>query len=249
MKQDKDSPFTGTIEPYMLEPLVEPGRSGYVPLCAALHWIMTNSGTRSVGLDHDAAWESSVHELRQLICEGEVELVGLPRGQTMSQRLPQGAALAVVKMLPPIPVADGPNAIADFLVNSPSHILCCAFIDKAHWYHGFNDQLFEKGRVPPSWTHLQVRKDHVLSRWPKRGSGVQPERKCQRWLEAQMQRSPHSSPKPRKDFLAEATKMFPSLAGRQFDRAWGNAIVETGANWSRPGKRKKSARQSPTSEI
>ena len=46
VKQDGDLSFIGTIEPCMLEPLVEPGRSGYVPLCAALHWIMTGNGTR-----------------------------------------------------------------------------------------------------------------------------------------------------------------------------------------------------------
>jgi hypothetical protein len=243
MKQDEDSAFTGTIEPYMIKPLVEPG-PGYVPLCAALHWIITRSGMRRVAMDDDAAWRESVGELLPLIHEEEIELIGLPCGLALPQRFLPGARLALVRVLPPVR-----NAIGDILANSPSHISCCAFIDKEHWFQGFNDKLHEKGRSLATWTHLEVRKGDVLSRWPKSGSGLQPERNCEKWLVEQMRHSPHSSPRPRNDFLAEAKNLFPTLANRQFDRAWGKAISETGADWSRPGKRKKSPHQSPTDEI
>jgi hypothetical protein len=239
MKQDEDS--AGTIEPYMIEPLVAPG-PGYVPLCAALHWIMTSSGARWVAMDDEDAWRDSVDQLLPLIRGEEVELIGLPCGLAMSRRFLPGAALALVRVLPPVC-----NAIGDILVNSPSHISCCAFIDKEHWFKGFNDKLYEKGRGLATWTHFEVRKGDVLSRWPKRGSGVQPERNCEKWLVEQMRLSPHSSPKPRDAFLTEAKKMFPLLANRQFDRAWGKAISETGADWSRPGARKKPP--APTDQI
>src|SRR5262249_26890884 len=39
------------ITPSMLDPIAAVGTAGYVPLCAALQWIMTSAGTRSVMMD------------------------------------------------------------------------------------------------------------------------------------------------------------------------------------------------------
>jgi hypothetical protein len=36
------------VEPFMLEPIERAGTAGYVPLCVALHWIMTSGGVTRV---------------------------------------------------------------------------------------------------------------------------------------------------------------------------------------------------------
>ena len=53
------------------------------------------------------------------------------------------------------------------LFNSPCHIACSPFLDTEHWTREFNDKLYKSGRVFAAWTHLQVPKVAVLSRWPR----------------------------------------------------------------------------------
>jgi hypothetical protein len=64
------------------------------------------------------------------------------------------------------------------------------------------------------------------------------ENRCFRWLIEEMRKSPDSSPKSREDFLVEAKTKFRGLSDRAFERAWKNAINQTGAEaWSKPGRR------------
>jgi hypothetical protein len=205
---------------------------------------MTSGGTRAVAMDDRDAWTSSVDKLFPRIVTGDIELNGLRCGEPMARRLPS-AELALVKVLPPVC-----DAIGDILLHSPSHISCCAFIDKEHWFRGFNDQLFEKGRAFAAWTHLQVRKDDLLSRWPKPEPTVKSQYDCRRWLIEQMAKSPDARPKSKSAFWDDAQKIFPLLARRQFNRAWDDAIDETDARgWSRAGAPKRPGRQSRTDGI
>jgi hypothetical protein len=225
------------VEPFMLEPIANPVPAGYVPLCAALHWIMTSGGTRPVALDDEAAWTSSVEKLFPLICGGEIELIGLPCGQPLTERIP-GHALTLVRVLPPLH-----DQLGDMLVNSPSHIACSPFMDEEHWSRGFNDQLCQSGRVSAAWTHLQVRKADVLSRWPKPAPTVKPQGDCYRWLLQQMQASPATKPKSRNAFWLEAEQKFRPIAKRQFVRAWDQAIADSGAQrWSMAGRLRQQSR-------
>src|SRR5258708_17003692 len=66
------------IEPYMIEPMKREGTAGYVPLCAALHWIATSGGREPVHLEDKKSWESCVARLLPLISTGEVAIVGQP---------------------------------------------------------------------------------------------------------------------------------------------------------------------------
>jgi hypothetical protein len=60
---------------------------------------------------------------------------------------------------------------------------------------------------------------------------------CRRWLSNEMRASP-DRPRPRNQVRAEAMEHFPKLSGRGFDRAWRDAISETGAEkWSKAGRR------------
>src|SRR5258708_3796641 len=79
-KKDSGKPQAILIQPAMLEPISKPGNAGYVPLCAALNWIMTSCGKRTLAIDDEAAWTSSVETLFPLICDGSIELIGLPHG-------------------------------------------------------------------------------------------------------------------------------------------------------------------------
>jgi hypothetical protein len=66
------------IEPYMIEPMSRAGAAGYVPFCAALHWIMTMGGTVSRNLKDREAWNESVKKALPLISTGEIQIVGRP---------------------------------------------------------------------------------------------------------------------------------------------------------------------------
>ena len=149
------------IEPCMLEPIAN-STAAYVPLCAALHWIMTDGGTRKIAIDNKRAWNSAVDKLLPLISGGEIELIGLRCGRPLPEPLP-ATTLALIRVSPPIL----PNG--DFLINSPSHIECCSFVTQEFWFSQGNDRLYESGRASPACTHLQVRKRDLLKRWPKPG--------------------------------------------------------------------------------
>jgi hypothetical protein len=58
----------------MIEPMTRAGTAGYVPLCAALHWIMTEGGRASKNLEDRKAWADSVERLLPLISTGEVQI-------------------------------------------------------------------------------------------------------------------------------------------------------------------------------
>ena len=221
------------IEPYMLKPISAVGNAGFVPLCATLQWIMSGSGRRETTMD-DPAWYEAVEQLWPLVCSGEMELVGLEAGHSKTARLP-GHALTLVKVLPPLH-----NSIGDILLNAQSHVACTPFVDQKHWEEDFNDKLYERGRGTPTWSHLQLRKDQVLKKWPREASKISAEQACYRWLLAQMQDSPETRPKSKGAFATEAKKSFPGLAARQFTRAWSRAISDSSANWDRPGRPKKS---------
>jgi hypothetical protein len=60
----------------MLEPMARAGTAGYVPLCAAIPWIMTNGGSLVKQLKDEEAWNVSIARLLPLISTGEVEIIG-----------------------------------------------------------------------------------------------------------------------------------------------------------------------------
>jgi hypothetical protein len=123
------------------------------------------------------------------------------------------------------------------LLNAPSHIVCTSYVDHDHWLRDFNDRIYEQDQVGATWTHLQIRKSDILSRWPKPAASVRGEADCRRWLAELMKASPSGKPKPKSDFLTEAKSKFPRLAARQFNRAWDSAIAESGArSWASPGR-------------
>ena len=56
------------IEPQMLAPISDQGNAGFVPLCAAIQWIMTDGGKRDAKIDNSGDWNKSVRALSPLIC-------------------------------------------------------------------------------------------------------------------------------------------------------------------------------------
>ena len=61
------------------------------------------------------------------------------------------------------------------------------------------------------------------------------ERKCETWLVELMRAG--KSTKRKHDYFEEACDHF-QVSRRSFDRAWGNAIAESGnSDWSRPGRK------------
>jgi hypothetical protein len=219
------------ITPAMLQPLTTAGTAGYVPLCATIQWIMTNSGTRPAMINEQGKWAAAVDALWPLICSGEIELLGLGRGRAFTEPLtPQ--SLPLVRLLTPLN-----EDISQILLNAPSHITCLSYVDESYWRDDFNDKLYESGNPGPAWTHLQVRKADVLSRWPRPSTVIKNEAECFRWLVGEMRQSPTARPKPKSAFWKEARTRFRSIGVRQFDRAWDKAVDESGArNWTKAGR-------------
>jgi hypothetical protein len=52
--------FGWPVERSMLQPILAPGMAGYVPLCSALHWLMTQRGTVPCMVDDETAWNDAV---------------------------------------------------------------------------------------------------------------------------------------------------------------------------------------------
>jgi hypothetical protein len=222
---------TWPIEPYMLEPVHRPGSAGFVPLCSALQWIMARGGTHPVMMDDKDEWTRAVDTLWPLISGGDIELIGLHRSQALTGRIPP-EALTLVRVLAPLQAS-----IEDMVLESPSHVDCTPYVDAEHWTKDFNDRLYETGKPGATWTHLQVRKSDLLARWPRPAAKIKAEADCRRWLIEQMHNSPERRPKPKPAYLAEATKLFKPLGLRQFQRAWADALAQTGLeSWARGGR-------------
>lgn len=179
----------------------------------------------------EGAWSEAVRELWPLVCGGEIELIGLPVGESMTGSI-HGESLTVAKLLFPLQ-----RAIENILLNARPHIACTAYVDQEHWDRDFNDMLYETGRSGATWTHLQDRKSQILERWPRRPSTARVEQSCYRWLVQIMQSSSLARPRSRDEFWKQAKAKFPTLAKRQFLRTWQTAISDSGAHgWSKAGR-------------
>jgi hypothetical protein len=182
-------------------------------------------------MDDHEAWKSAVDKLWPLICGGEIELNGLPRGSGLADRIPSHE-LTLIRVFPPLR-----NALNDILLNAPSHIACTTYFDEELWSRDFNDQLYITGQPRPAWTHLQLRKNELLKRWPRPEPTVKAQQDCYGWLLEQMQVSPTSKPQSREVFWSEAKQKFRRISKRQFGRAWDKAIVDSGAHsWAKAGR-------------
>src|SRR5262249_3951437 len=121
--------------------------------------------------------------------------------------------------------------------NAPSHILCSPYVGEKDWNADFNDQLYERGKVASTFTHLQVRKDQVLSHWARPEPRAAVAEDCCEWLLQQIRESPKAKPKSRDAFWEEAEAKFPSLTRNQYLEVWRRAIAESGARaWSQSGR-------------
>jgi hypothetical protein len=89
---------------------------------------------------------------------------------------------------------------------------------------------------------LRFKSVEVRHHWPGAESISPPttvaaQTECRRWLSREMSASP-DRPRAKAQVRAEATKRFPKLSKRGFERAWSQAITETGAEkWSKAGPR------------
>jgi hypothetical protein len=81
-------PSSEHVEPFMLEPIERAGTAGYVPLCVALHWIMTSGGVTRVRLDDDLAWKAAVAKLRPFLAGGDFVVIGLPACGGLTETIP-----------------------------------------------------------------------------------------------------------------------------------------------------------------
>jgi hypothetical protein len=218
------------IEKYMLAGMLEPGETGFVPFCSAVHWIMSNGGQEMCSLADVEVWGQATNVLTAAIATGQVQAVGIPASGGLSEEIP-GHYFADVRALTPLEVS----------FDQQPKILCNIFVDRQHWENGFNDEL-QTGHTSAWWNRLMVRKSHILGLCPRGASTVKVEQDCYRWLLHTMRSSPTKKTKSKEKFQAEALEKFPTIGNRAFSRAWNSAVRDSGANWSRAGRPGKSNR-------
>jgi hypothetical protein len=140
------------VEPYMIEPMMRSGTAGYVPLCSALHWIMTEAGRKSVHLEDTPLWGAAVGRLIPLISTSEVQVIG--RDANGVQTAIDGVIFAGISVGHPLR--------DHVIVGDNPWISCTPYVDDEHWQNYFNDYLDLKRSSLPSRTHLQVRRADIL---------------------------------------------------------------------------------------
>jgi hypothetical protein len=143
------------IQPYMMEPMTRSDTAGYVPLCAALHWTMTEGGRLRMNLEDPEAWDECVRQLPSLISTGEIQIIGRPSGGGAAEKIPAETFAGVVATLPS-------RDEFSVLVGRDPWISCSCYLDQQSWNADFNDQLHLPPGGSASWTHLQVKKGDVL---------------------------------------------------------------------------------------
>ena len=143
------------VQPYMIEPMTRTGTAGYVPLCAALHWIMTEGGTASKNLEEIDAWNDSVRRILPALSTGEIQVVGRPASGGPNQIIPSETFAGVV-------VARPLREEISVIIGHHPWISCTPYVDEQHWASDFNDRLYLTHYGSAGWTHLQVRKSDVL---------------------------------------------------------------------------------------
>jgi len=128
------------IDEGMIEPLASEGTNGFVPLCVALHWIMTKGGALRLTVDDQEAWDTACEKLFPLIHEGTIGLLGRRSGRPPVEKI-AGYSLALVKIVRPL------NVSIDAILSNDAYIWCTVFGGTEHWRSDYNDELHLDGRT------------------------------------------------------------------------------------------------------
>jgi hypothetical protein len=100
-----------------------------------------------------------------------------------------------------------------------------------------------RGMGPPRTRLLSatVPAAKVRKLWPAAKRTAAAAMQCRKYLVVEMKRSPDRAPQPKPQILAGCQARFPGLSERGFDRAWTDAIAQTGSvGWRKAGRRRKS---------
>ncbi|MDP3512324.1 MAG: hypothetical protein Q8S20_06215, partial [Sulfuritalea sp.] len=226
---DVNSLDLGSIGGQYLQPMAT--AASHVPLSVALCWVITQGGTASISVRDKEAWQLGVSKLLPRISDGSIEAIG--RDQSQIGGVLPGVAFASIEV--PWPVF---QSMEQILGESETHIRCHLFAGSEEWKKDHNDQFFIKGGLRPQWTHLEVRRDHVLKLWPTPSTKSNSLKDCKLWLTEMMQASPTKRLKTKDECRKEARQKFGPIAIGQFQRIWAAAIEQTGAtDWSKAGPR------------
>ena len=213
--------------------LIYPQHVADMSLTEAAFWVATKEGSREFNLGDVDTWKLAFDVLLKLIVNGDIDLWGRRFGSGLPEKIP-GSVLSGILIDYPYQ-----ENLSDFIFGDDPYLECYGIVDGEYWRNGFDDKLFSRWRQL-EWSHLRIRAGEVAKiklgkhdgRELKAGAG----RKCQRWLVDEMNKSPKYRPKPKSEYRIEALAQFGGLSGRHFDTAWKQAIFETGANWSEPGR-------------
>jgi hypothetical protein len=199
----------------------------YVPFSVAVCWIVANGGRKVVAIKDKAEWQTAAKSLLSHLAAAEIEVIGC--GEDRESKSLSGTAFDSVDC--PHPYG---RPIQYELPDHKTYIRCAFYSDEEHWKEGYNDQFFLEGKIRPHWTHIRVRRDEVLEKWPPPPATSNLEVDCYKWLKKLMVKFKHR-PKLKDHLLDEARDQFPGLSKNQSERAWARATKEGPPGWRRRG--------------
>jgi len=199
----------------------------YVPFSVAVCWIATKGGLKNISIRDEAEWKRAAASLLSDVSAARIDVIGCGDDQE-SKPLP-GAAFDSVDYPHPY------SSDIRYYLAEQTHIRSSFYSTEDDLKNGYDDRFFLEGKRRPHWTRLRVRRSQILESFPEPLPTGNLEVECRKWLIGLMRAHP-KRPKTKPDLFEEARAKFPGLGSRQFDRAWLDAIQETGrVEWSRKG--------------
>ena len=216
-----------------IELLIHPQHVSDMSLTEAAFWVATKGGSLEFDIGDVETWKLAFDVLLKLIVNDDIDLWGRRFGSGLPEKIP-GSALSGILIDYPYQ-----ENLSDFIFGDDPYLECYGIVDGEYWRIGFDDKLFSRWRQL-EWSHLRIKAAEVAKINLGKHDGCKSKagagRKCQKWLVDEMNKSPEYRPKPKSEYRIEALAQFNGLSGRHFDTAWKQAIFETRANWSEPGR-------------
>ena len=111
------------------------------------------------------------------------------------------------------------------------------------WIPGHEEGIFSHSGDAVRYESVRVARKDIIALWPAPSPKAKAESDCRAFLVEKFSASPTFRQQSRRELWEEASKNFPGLSARQFNRAREQAIYKTKAHaWSGPGAPRKSNR-------
>jgi hypothetical protein len=158
---DDDASHHVELDPALISdlgPPIRPEGAGYMKYSEAAYWIASQDGKLKISEIEDSGWEIAYRALNDHIATGDVHIIGRRHGEGPPTEI-EGYRFSGI-------LIEYPFSNLPFIRGGEPYVLCRLHQDKEHWHQHYNDQLMADHRLPPEFTHLEVRKSDIARLWP-----------------------------------------------------------------------------------